>query len=79
MCSQCTSLELSSCGPAPPPASPCPAPGHTHCLTLKEYTPSLTDDAYTVNLEPGEAGPGALIFLARTCVKERMEVSRRSS
>ena len=40
----------------------------------KEYRPSLTDDADTVNLEQGDKGPGALLFLARTCVKERMEV-----
>ena len=42
----------------------------------KEYRPSLTDDADTVNLEQGDKGPGALLFLARTCVKERMEVRK---
>ena len=74
LCAQCTSTELVTCGPAPPPASPCPAPSHTHCLTLKEYTPSLTDDADTVNIEQGDKGPGSLLFLARTCVEQRMEV-----
>ena len=71
-CSQCatapgTSAGLQDCSVRPPSPTVCP-PTARYCLILKEYNPSLTDDADAA----GDETAGSLHFLARTCVGENV-------
>ena len=68
LCSQCSSEEDDQCRSSPPRASPCPSHQHKYCLTLKEYLPSLTDDADANQDDNDDAG--SMIFLARSCVEQ---------
>ena len=52
----------------PPAPAPCPGDHYRYCLTLKEYHPSLSDDA-DANLNDKA---GSMIFLARTCVQDNL-------
>ena len=72
-CSQCATISgsgsaaLQPCTVAPPSPSSCPSSA-SYCLILKEYNPSLTDDADAARDETA----GSLHFLARTCVGENV-------
>ena len=67
-CSQCNTLQSRDCSTVPPPPTPCPGNHSRYCLTLKEYHPSLSDDA-DANLDDKA---GTMIFLARTCIQENL-------
>ena len=71
-CSQCatsprTPATLSECTLSPPSPTPCPQSA-SYCLILKEYNPSLSDDADAAMADSA----GSLHFLARTCVGENV-------
>ena len=66
-CAQCSTAESPQCRVSPPSPSPCP-PSSRYCLILKEYVPSLTDDADAAMDDTA----GSLNFLARTCVGDNV-------